>query len=270
MTDYALLRRLDYYLDAVPRHAARVEEFGALTLFAMLDNGWPYYARPTLGAGDVTLTELKAVRKRQRQLRLPESVEWIDEITPTFRPVVVESGMSVQAVPLMVLRRPLRITKPNDSRVRLMSPDDPLLAVAGAVAAVSFGSPGTAIGTVGAAERDAAAAEMTAQQIDVLRDLMRRGLTVTAVAADDWLGPLCVGSHQPVDDVTEIVGVATLPAARRQGLATAITALLVDDAEDREITTIFLSADSEDVARMYARLGFEQVGTACIAVARQW
>jgi predicted GNAT family acetyltransferase len=77
--------------------------------------------------------------------------------------------------------------------------------------------------------------------------------------------PLAVGSHNPVGDVTEVVGVATLPAVRRQGLGAAVTGAVVQDARERGVETIFLSAGSEDIARVYARLGFRRVGTACIA-----
>jgi predicted GNAT family acetyltransferase len=65
--------------------------------------------------------------------------------------------------------------------------------------------------------------------------------------------------------VTEIVGVATLPAARRRGLGAAITAALVADAQQRGVDVIFLSAGSEAVARIYERVGFRRIATACIA-----
>ena len=54
------------------------------------------------------------------------------------------------------------------------------------------------------------------------------------------------------------------PAAGR-GLGQALTATLVADARSRGVRTVFLSAGDEDVARVYARLGFRQVGTALIA-----
>jgi ribosomal protein S18 acetylase RimI-like enzyme len=76
---------------------------------------------------------------------------------------------------------------------------------------------------------------------------------------------LCAGQHQPVGAVTEIVGVGTLPSARRRGLGRAVTAALVADARSRDIRTIFLSAGDDDVARLYARLGFRTVATALIA-----
>jgi predicted GNAT family acetyltransferase len=74
-----------------------------------------------------------------------------------------------------------------------------------------------------------------------------------------------VGWHQPLEGASEIVGVATLPAFRRRGLGAAVTATLVADALERGIELVFLSADDERVARVYAKVGFERVGTACAA-----
>ena len=85
-----------------------------------------------------------------------------------------------------------------------------------------------------------------------------------------WAGadgiPVATAAHQPLDGVTEIVGVATLPAYRRRGLGAAVTAALVADALERGVETVFLSAADEDVARMYASVGFRRVGTAGVAV----
>jgi ribosomal protein S18 acetylase RimI-like enzyme len=109
-----------------------------------------------------------------------------------------------------------------------------------------------------AAERQDAAALLA------LRTRLRSGMTVMASVADDQ-GPLAVGSHQPVRDVTEVVGVATLPALRRRGLGTVVTHALAADALRRGCDIIFLSADDDAVARLYARIGFRRVGTALIA-----
>ena len=83
--------------------------------------------------------------------------------------------------------------------------------------------------------------------------------------AEDEGGVLSSGSHQPVGGVTAIVGVATLPSARRRGLAALVTARLVQDAREGGAELIFIEAEDADVARIYGRLGFERVGTACIA-----
>ena len=76
-----------------------------------------------------------------------------------------------------------------------------------------------------------------------------------------------MGSYQPCDGVAEITGVATLPGYRRRGLAAAVTSALVRDARREGVRTIFLSADDDVVACVYARIGFRIVGTAGEATA---
>ena len=68
-----------------------------------------------------------------------------------------------------------------------------------------------------------------------------------------------------VGDVAEIAGVATLPVARRRGLGAAVTAALARELRAAGTDLIFLSAGSEEIARVYLRVGFRRVGTACIA-----
>ncbi|MFV2087010.1 GNAT family N-acetyltransferase [Micromonospora sp. LOL_021] len=77
--------------------------------------------------------------------------------------------------------------------------------------------------------------------------------------------PSAGGSLNRVDDVAEIVGVGTVSPARRQGLASAITAALARHALAAGVDLIFLAAGDDDVAMLYHRLGFRRVGTSCIA-----
>ena len=63
----------------------------------------------------------------------------------------------------------------------------------------------------------------------------------------------------------EIVGVGVLPAQRRRGIAGHLTWALARDAADAGVRTVFMSAGSDDVARIYGGVGFRRVGTACIA-----
>jgi hypothetical protein len=44
-----------------------------------------------------------------------------------------------------------------------------------------------------------------------------------------------------------------------------VTAALARHALDTGVDLVFLSAGSEDIARVYARVGFQRVGTACVA-----
>jgi N-acetylglutamate synthase-like GNAT family acetyltransferase len=235
-----------------------------LRLFLADGVPWPYYARPA--GGEITAADVAAMRARQQELGVPEAFEWVHEETPSLLAVARAGGLHVLEAPLMVLEparwRPAEL--PTGIELRRIEPDDPALAAARAVADVGFRAEGTQPGPEGARERDAGAAAQSESALAQVRRRLRQGVTVMIVAERDS-APLAVGSHQPVGDVTEIVGVATLPAVRRQGLGGAVTGALVQDARERGVETIFLSAGSEDIARVYARLGFRRVGTACIA-----
>jgi ribosomal protein S18 acetylase RimI-like enzyme len=153
---------------------------------------------------------------------------------------------------------------PPGVTVRIIGPEDPELDRVWAVPAVAFSHPGTHAGEAGAAERDKIAADHDAGTIAMLRERLRSGHSVlAAVFGPD--GPLAAGSCQAVDGVAEITGVGVLPTERRRGLGAAVTALLAADARDRGVQTIFLSASDDAVARVYARIGFREIGTAMIA-----
>ncbi|MEV5356181.1 GNAT family N-acetyltransferase [Streptomyces sp. NPDC052693] len=266
----ALLNLLEQYYDAVPRTGARVEDFGPLTLFVRDGQGWPFYARPTPGwSGAVSAADVHRVRARQRELGVPESFEWVAETTPALRAAVEEAGLAVHEHPLMVLDpagpAPAVPERSDGVVVRMLGSGDPLLPSALAAPQLAFAEPGTGVGAAGPAElREAVLGGTGDGSVERVVARIEAGLTFVAAAAEGGLA-LCAGQHQPVGAVTEIVGVGTLPAARRRGLAQAVTAVLVADARSRGATTIFLSAGSDDVARIYARLGFRSVATALIA-----
>jgi ribosomal protein S18 acetylase RimI-like enzyme len=264
--DYDAIERIDAFCDAVPRRRARAEAHGPLVLFVPSGPGWPYYARPRRGsAAVVTPEDIRAVRVRQRGLLIPESFEWIDEAAPAMTAAAPEAGLAVRAHPLMVLGTlsPAPVAA-HGITVRLVSPDEPDLDRIWAVPAVAFGHPGTSAGLAGAAERDKIAAEHDEGTMTMLRERLRSGQSVLA-AAFDRDGPLAAGSCQRLASVAEITGVGVLPSVRRMGLGAAVTAALATDAVRRGVRTVFLSASDEDVARIYARLGFGRVGTAMIA-----
>ena len=261
MSDPGLLGEIERFYDALPRHRGVAESVGPLVVFGPGERSWSYYVRPAIGATDITARDVDAARAHRRERGLAESFEWVHETTPSLRAAAVDSGLEVLEHPLMVLRGALPPAGPVGVRLHRLTADDPDLARAMAVAHVGFGAPGTAPGTAGPAERDAAAAE-----IDLIptRAALADGW-LTSVAAYDDDGPLSVGSAQSALGVTEVVGVATLPSARRRGLAGAVTAELVALRSAAGSTTVFLSADDDDVARLYRSLGFERVATACIA-----
>jgi ribosomal protein S18 acetylase RimI-like enzyme len=265
--DYELIERIDEFCDAVPRRRARADSCGPLVLFVPTGPGWPYYARPRRGSRpQVTAADIRAVRARQRELIIPESFEWIEQIAPEMAAAAADAGLEVRRHPLMVLSEPAPVTPalPPGVAVRVVAPSDPELDRIWAVPAVAFGQPGTAVGEAGPAERDKIAADHDGGTIAMLRERLRSGHSVLA-AAFGQDGPLAVGSCQAVDGVAEITGVGVLPGSRRQGLGAAVTALLAADARGRGVRTVFLSASDDAVARIYASIGFREIGTAMIA-----
>ncbi|HET6317706.1 MAG TPA: GNAT family N-acetyltransferase [Chloroflexota bacterium] len=245
----------------MPRTAARVETIGPFTLFVNKHSGgFPYYARPSLGASEFAVDDVNKVRERQRQLDIPETFEWVHETTPALASATLGSGLALHRHPLQVLEREWPVSSVEGITIRLVTADEADLARISAVSRIAFGSPGTAVGEEGPETLELARPD----SVDDQRQRLRDGLTITAAAFTAAGDPVGSGSHQPVGDVSEIVGVGTLPAFRRRGIGAALTALLVRDALQR-VRTVFLSAGDDDVARMYERVGFRRVATACIA-----
>jgi ribosomal protein S18 acetylase RimI-like enzyme len=241
---------LEDFYDSVPRPGSRVEDHGELVLFVQAGDGYPYYARPRHPGGRPTVSDVVKMRERQRELGVPEALEWVHETTPDLHDHAVAAGMEVLRAPLLVLD-PEKLPEPHP-HVRVLGTRPVEVSV---VAQLAFSSPGTSLGEAGAAERDAALREaipMSTRHRHAVADLPGKGV-------------LAVGTAQRAGDVVEIAGIGTLPAARRRGLGGAVTAELARDALERGAKLVFLSAGSPVIARVYERVGFRQVGTACIA-----
>ena len=265
----ALLRRIERYYDAVPRARADAQEVGPFTLF-VARAGWPYYARPRLDdPSDITADDVLAVLERQRAQGLPQALEWVDEVTPGLATVAVSVGLPVARCPLLVLDGP---PQGSAGTARVLEPDDEAdladIALARAAVAVGFGHAGTAVGTAGLVERDATIGTGFSRVDETLLASLRARRLRQAAVYDDGSpadGPVGGGTHSPVDEVTEVAGVAVLPAFRRRGRAAALAYALARDALHNGVTTVFCSAQSADVARVYEAVGFRRVATACIA-----
>jgi len=260
MTGLELLRRIDAYLDAVPRTLATTEDVGPFTVFVNRGVGWRYYARPRPGEAVFTAGDVARVRARQRALAQPEDLEWVEDLAPGVGPAAERAGLRVTRIPLMHLSEGSLspVPEPEGSAITFATPRDDLATIA-AVATLAFGAPGTGVGAAGPEAVAEAAAAIEAEAVEITRDRLARGLTVTAVAAVGG-EPVAVGSHQPLGGVSEIVGVGTLPALRRKGLGAALTSALAGDAFARGVEVVFLSAGDEAVARVYSRVGFRTIG----------
>ncbi len=264
-SDAGLLERIEQHFDAAPRAAADVEEHGALTLFVSRIP-WRYYGRPRLGLGeDVGADDVAAVRARQRELGVREAFEWVHETTPSLAGAAAAAGLAVVQVPLLALVVDGWTAPPVPAgvRLRMLRADDASLPGAQAVVELAFAAEGMELGALGPDARDLTQARLG--DLGFLRDRLRRGLTAMAVAETEADGPLAAGSHQLVEGVSEVMGVGTLPSARRRGIGAAVTGRLVEDGCAGGAEIVFLSAAGDDVARMYERIGFRRLGTACFA-----
>jgi GNAT superfamily N-acetyltransferase len=265
----ALLTRIERSYDAIPRvEGVRVEAVGPFELFVRDGAGWPFYARPRLGAREFTETDVESVLARQRELGVPEAIEWVLDTTPALLPLV-ERLMPVTRAPLMVLD-PAALPEPVPG-CRLLDPDSSTFAddcaASFAVARIGFGFPGTSPGSPGPAQRDAAADSVEPEILAQSARDLRAGRKAEAVLTVPASGIVARGAFQSALGAAEIVGVATLPSARHRGHGAAVSALLARHALARGNDIVFLSAASDDVARVYARIGFRRVGTAGIAEA---
>jgi len=260
--DDDLLARLEAYYDEAPRANADPEEYGPFTIFVSR-GGWPYYARPRLGLDhEFTADDVRSVLARLEELGLPPSIEWVHDTTPSLRPAAVAAGVEVGDYPLMVLAgEPVPRTSGAD--VHRLAADDPELATVRAAVSAGFSAPGTARGEESVAERDGRLADGLGH-VETLATLLGTGRSVMYGAFDPGAGAVGGGSHNARGDVTEIVGVGVLPAYRRRGIAGHLTWALARDAADAGVRTVFMSAGGDDVARVYAGVGFRRVGTACI------
>ncbi|QIQ05082.1 GNAT family N-acetyltransferase [Streptomyces liangshanensis] len=267
-THPSALDRIDHYLDALPRRVGRAEDFGPLTLFVREDGGSPLQARPTRGwrGRPVTPADVAAVRARQRELGLPESFEWVHESAPDLRAAVEATDLPVTPRPLLVLPEnaptpPLADLTPEGVEILTVTPDAPWLPSAVATAHLAFANLGTHVGEVGPAELPEAE-EHHATAITLMAMRIREGRTTLVAAVENGIALSSGLLPGVVDGITEICAVATLPTARRRGLALAVTATLIQESRTRGAHTIFLSATDPQVARIYTRLGFHPTATA--------
>jgi ribosomal protein S18 acetylase RimI-like enzyme len=272
--------RLERFYDAVPRPDARAENIGGLVLFVRNGAGFPYYARPRPGADAPSAADVTAVRARQRELGLPEAFEWVHETSPEMLEVARSAGLDVLMAPLMVLEQAALVPDlpVTGAIIRTLDPAAPGyaadLAAAWAVGQLAFGAPasadpatvaagGLSIEPAGPQERDVVPAPVP-EAVESSRARAIEGRAVTAVVDSPAEGIVASGMYQRHADIAEVAGVATLPSARRRGYASQLTATLARHALQQGANVVFLSASDDDVARLYSRVGFRRVGTACI------
>ena len=243
----ALLARIEEYYDCVPRAVTTIEEIGPFTLFVADEGtGWQFYARPRLrGHGTFTAGSVCRVLERQGQLDVPRAIEWVDEVTPRLLPAVRAAGHEPHHYPLLALPRDVAVEP--DERARPLRPAEPHLSLA--MGAVSAGFDGLD--------------DVAPKDVGRRPELMERG-DLVVVASYEGRRLCGAGSAAPRGDVAELMGIAVPPGHRHRGHGTAITQTLVAVSRERGVDLLFLSAGSDAAADIYRRVGFVDVGTACV------
>ena len=189
-----------------------------------------------------------AVLARQAELGKPQQLEWVHEVTPSLLPAVrsARRGAEVEECPLLVLGE-LAASSAAGRYVNL-TPDSPDLGRVIGAQNAGFGNSDQVVeGAVGHRPQ-----------------LIASGELVIVAAYDETGRVIGGGSASPRGETSELMGIAVVPSARRQGHGAAITAALVDAVFRRGVTRVFLSAAADDAASIYRAVGFERVGTACI------
>ena len=258
----SLLLRIETHSSAIRLPGGAIEFCGPVAIAVGPDPEQPLAARL---AGSTSAREIETARARMVALGIPERFEWIEELHPSqaaeFQDLVVRRH------PLLVLGslcpRPDR-ARITIERVAADSPDD-LVAAASAVAAIAFAYTDEQARAADGTEVELATA-LLSRPAELAR--MRAGLREEGAAL--WLArhdgaPAASARTVQTDGVAEIAGVGTVAAYRGQGLATAVTWHAVNAALADGADLIFLSAEDSMSAKLYTGLGFERVGTLCVA-----
>lgn len=244
-----LLECIEGYLAAAPLPDARIEAAGALDV-PIGAPAWPYPARPRPQAGPVSLADVRAAVALEEGAGLPVTLEWICDCNPELAGVAAEAGLAVDELPLLVAADPVEVLLPAGFRLYAVGADDPELPR-----------------YLGVADAAAGESSVAAARTAALRERIATGRTVMMVVVQGG-EPVAVGSHQPVSvegrDVSELVGMATLPRLRGHGLGAALASALVADARETA-EVVFLSAGDDDVAHVYERVGFARLATTGLA-----
>lgn len=261
-TSNRLLERIERYFALAPLPDAPLTRVGALDV-PLGPPDWPHPARPH-GGGPVPRADVEAALDLQDASGLPQALEWFAERNAGLAHNVRETGLMIEELPLLVAVDTIEVTLPVEVKLLLIGADDPQLATYQRLAQLAFVVPAGATSSTGVApDRLVDPPHPT----EVLRERVASGRTVMMVAVEND-EPVAVGSHQPVDvdgaEISEIVGVATLPRFRGRGLGVGLASALVEHARETA-ELVFLSAGDDDVARVYERVGFARVGTTFVA-----
>ena len=211
----------------------------------------------------MTEQSVRQLLSRQREAGVPLTIEWVAENTPTLERVAAGAGLEIDRCPLLVLHG---LPRGGPGSARMLGPDDvaELAQVLAAHQSLRSGIGGTAVGSEGLAYwGNAPGAEPVEDSLRTDRSRARYAspprtpppptVRWAVVGTTRWGTP----QRSPAS--------ACCPPTAVAGLGAALSFVLARDALDWGATTVFCSAENDEVARIYARVGFQRVATACMA-----
>ncbi len=252
----AVLDRICRYQHEVAVSTADPVQVGPFTTYDTRW-GWSYAARPRPGHEHLLDADaLRAVFHHQQDQPGAAGVQWIDAHAPALADLADSLGLGVARSRLLAYdhERAAGLPAPTCAdravAVRIVDPDEPEFDQSRAAVAAGFDGTDRGDGE---------------PVVETMRAYVRAGLTRAAGAWAPDGTAIGGGTHAVRGPTSEVTGVAVLPSWRRRGVAAVLTDLLMRDARDRGAETVFLSAESQQVARVYERVGFRQVGVLCTA-----
>jgi len=210
--------------------------------------------------------DLRALREvfqtRQRTIRF----EFTAALWPELPAALLRNGLKLQAEqPLMLCTaEPFARKKWTDVTVREVVADDDDQVLGALLSVQNRGFAGTDGVTL--------SADPSQQQIERLRVELRSHATRAAVASIDGQ-PAGAAMLSLMDEIAELVGVATVPELRRRSAASAASALLIERhfAQHRgRDPIVWLSAGSAIAQSVYHRLGFSDAGIWANYIDEKW
>jgi ribosomal protein S18 acetylase RimI-like enzyme len=189
------------------------------------------------------VTELQVYAARQK---IAARAQFVEEHMPAFADGLREAGFRES------WRNPIMITTADT----LSQPNTPELSFR----SLSFESSSALIRECWEINMRGFGREAEAND-EAIQEFQNRLITGRAFIAR--LGEVAVGSGMYTEiwrHTTEMVGIATLPEYRRQGIAAALTAHAADAAFASGVDLVFLTTASEEAARVYERIGFQRKG----------
>jgi len=236
---------LQAYVRATAAKGRETEQHGPFLATFSRNTAHPFlnYAIPDDGA-EPTAADVAALAAAYEARGLAPRLEYLASLAPAVEPALLDAGFTVEGrLALMTAGPPREAALPDGIELRFPGTNDDLRGVR-LVQHEAYEDPDPV---------DDAAVERLRRNLDD---------GAGAILARERTGHAPVGAGEfttPDDGVTEITSIAVRAGWRRQGIAAAITARLLDDARCAGVTTAFLMANDAE-SRVYARVGFQPIG----------